>query len=127
MTEATHTLLVVEDNLATRRLLEEAVVETQLLDLEFATEVTEARKYFPQLGKSDSEPTVAPPDLLLVDLDLPGKTGRYSSKNSKLVRRLCASCQFSFSPVLVTKRRSTTPMISAPTHISQNRAAMTVS
>lgn len=75
MTEATHTVLIVEDEPAARRLLKEAAAETAFPDPEFATRVAEALEYFPTVGENDSKHDVAPPDLLLLDLDLPGENG----------------------------------------------------
>lgn len=76
MLESTHTILVVEDDPAARRLLEAAAAETQVANLELATTVREALEHFPARGEDTSEGDApSPPDLLVLDLDLPGKSG----------------------------------------------------
>ncbi|MBX0298034.1 response regulator [Haloarcula nitratireducens] len=76
MPETSPTVLVVEDNAADRRLFEEAATETGFPTLDFATTTMEAITFFPTRCPSADEcdgPEL--PDLLLLDLDIPGEGG----------------------------------------------------
>lgn len=74
MSERTQTVLYVEDDPPSRRLFEEAAAESQFPDLYPATSVEEALRYFPSRG-DESEDESVPPDLVILDLDLPGRSG----------------------------------------------------
>ncbi|MBX0296147.1 response regulator [Haloarcula nitratireducens] len=70
------TVLVVEDNAADRRLFEEAAAEVEFSNLEFATDTQGAIEFFPTLSEdSEGSDAAAMPDLLLLDLDIPGEGG----------------------------------------------------
>ncbi|MGQ9780624.1 MAG: response regulator [Bacillota bacterium] len=72
--EKTTELLLVEDNPGDVRLIKEALKETRLqINLHVAKDGTEAMAFLRREGKYANAPRV---DLILLDLNLPGKDGR---------------------------------------------------
>ena len=73
-------ILLVEDSLADARLVREALKETCIpVNLAVARDGMEASDYLNQV-ESNSMPR---PDLILLDLDLPRKSGRQSARRSE--------------------------------------------
>ena len=66
-------ILLVEDNLGDARLIREALRETNTAKIHHALDGMEAMAFLQQSGKQSATPR---PDLILLDLNLPRKSGR---------------------------------------------------
>jgi CheY-like chemotaxis protein len=102
MTRAPHAILLVEDNPADVKIMQRALKETSLpVDLIVVHDGSEAVEYLLRQGAHAGEADWRSPDLILLDLNLPGMNGR------EFLQRVRATPALRTVPVVVltTSRR----------------------